>query len=475
MIGEPSPEASASTAASSPLRHALEDTSRLPLGTKLSYGISTFGNGLFEFSLMLYLFSFYTDIMKVPAQTVGLVVSIAILVDALTDIPMGWLSDRTRTRWGRRRPYIILSACFYGPAFFLMFTPPTGAGGLYLFLTATAFYLGATVYLVPYNGLGTELTLDHHERTSLMAYRQAFYIIGLVCGAGVKVVALKFADERTGFAIATGFCGVVMTLTMLETVRGTSERPEFSQARTATPRPRFGEMIRNRPFMIILRTFVIYNVGILFPVVIGQQVATHWLQAEHVFPYAVMVFLFCGAVAVPVWTAISRRIDKRPTLILALLLAAVAMLPMLLLTPERVWLFVILLGVMGVAFGGFMTLPYSIIGDTVDYDGYMTGRRREGFYWGTAEFCRKISGAVAFAVIGHTLGRLGYEEGAVQQSTQTLTGLKILFIGAPMVLFALAAVSFWSYPLTKERHDEMYRQMKAADRTIADHDAPFNR
>ncbi len=437
---------------------------RLALHTKLSYGISTFGNGLFEFTLMLYLFYFYTDVVGVAPGTVGIVLPIAMLIDALTDVPMGWISDRARTRWGRRRPFILLSSVPYGLSFFLLFTPPSGASGVYLLLTATAFYLGATVYLVPYNGLGTELTLDHHERTSLMAYRQAFYIVGLVCGAGVKVVAEGFTNERTGFAIATGVCAVIMTFTMWETVRGTFERPEFSQRDPGATRPRFGDMIRNRPFLIILRTFVLYNSSILFPVVVGVQVAKHWLRAEHVFPYAVMVFLVCGASAVPFWNWLSRRIDKRPTLILSFLLAATVMACMLGLAPGRVWLFIVLLGTMGIAFGGFMLLPYSIIGDTVDWDEYRTGRRREGFYWGMAEFCRKLSGAAAFAVIGFTLDAVGYEEGAAQQSATALTGMKVLFIGVPLVLFLLAALSFWPYPLSKERHDEIHRKM---GRTIA--------
>jgi len=434
-------------------------TWRLSLRTKICYGISTYGNGLFEFSLTLYLFYFYTDVVGVSPGTVGLVVPIAILLDAFTDVPMGWLSDRTRSRWGRRRPFILLAAVPYGLAFFLLFTPPDQHTGLYLFAVLTAFYIGATVYMVPYNGLGTELTLDHHERTSLMAYRQAFYILGLVCGAGAKLVAELFANERTGFSITGSVCAVVMVGTMVITVVGTFERPEFRLRRRGDARVRFGEMMRNKPFVIILRTFVIYNVSILVPVIVGVQVAKHWLKAEHVFPFGVMAFLLCGVAAVPFWTWLSRRLDKRPALILSFLLAAASVAPMLLLTPERIWLFLLCLGMMGLAFGGFMMLPYSIIGDTIDYDEHRTGQRREGFYWGTAEFCRKVSQGAAFGVIGLTLEYLGYEGQAAQQSASALQGLKVLFVGVPVVLFLLAALSFRAYPLTKERHDEMHREM----------------
>ncbi len=450
-------------------------TWKLGLQVKISYGISTFGNGLFEFSLNLWLFYFYTDIVGLSPMVVGIVVPAAIFIDALTDIPMGWISDRTRTRWGRRRPYILLASLFYPLAYFALFSPPEGAGALYLFLTASAYYLGATLYLVPYNGLGTELTLDHHERTSLMAYRQGFFIVGLVLGAFVKVLVDQFSDERTGFSSAAAISGVIMMLTMWESVRGTFERREFAEAswKDARPAPARGTvpagtaerwpllraMLRNKPFLIVLRTFVIYNISILVPVVVGMQVAKHWLRAEHVFPYAVLGFLVCGVVAVPIWTMISKRIDKRPTLIMAFALASASVVPMVLLSPDRIWLFFAVLGVMGLAFGGFMTLPMSIIGDTVDYDEYLTGRRREGIYWGTAEFSRKITQGAAYFLIGQTLSYLGYEGEAAAQSASALLGLKILFIAVPIVLFALAAVSFWSYPLSKERHNEMHREM----------------
>ncbi len=432
---------------------------KLSLGTKLSYGISTFGNGLFEFSLTLYLMYFYTDVMHVPAGTVGTAIAVAVILDALTDIPMGWWSDRTRTRMGRRRPFILAVAAPYGLSMFLLFTPPAEHTGLHLFLTATAFYLCATVYLVPYNGLGTELTLDHHERTSLIAYRQGFYIIGLAGGATAKIVAGLFGSERIGFSFTSGICGVVIFVTMLITVFGTRERAEFSRSDGATSRVRFGDMLRNKPFVIILTTYLLYNVGIIVPVIVGAQVAKHVLRAEDVFPYAVMAFLVCAIIAVPLWAWFSKRTDKRPALIGALLLAAVAVGPMWLLSPDRVWLFVVLLGVMGLAFGGFMSLPYSIIGDTVDYDEYLTGRRREGFYWGAAEFSRKISQAVAYALIGQTLQRLGYEGEAVVQADSALMGLRILFVGVPVILFVLAAAAFWPYPLSKQRHNEIHRAM----------------
>ena len=428
------------------------------------YGVSAFGGGLIEFSITLYLFYFYTDLVGVSPGKVGTILSIAVVIDALTDIPMGWWSDRTHSRWGRRRPFILFAAVPCGLAFLLLFIPPDQHAGLYLLGALSLLYLALTVFMVPYNGLGTELTLDHHERTSLMAYRQVFYITGLICGISAKLVADLFANERTGFAITGITFGVVIGGLMLVTFAGTSERSEFSRPRATSPRPRFGDMVRNRPFRIMLVTYIIYNVSILVPGVLGVVVAKHWLHAEHLLPLGMGSFLVCGVVSVPLWLGISRRLDKRPTLILSFLLAATATGSAVMLAPQRVWLFFLCFTVLGLGFGGFMTLPISIIGDTIDYDEYRTGRRRDGFYWGTAEFCRKISQGAAYAVIGLTLEHLGYEGQAVEQSPSALWGLKILFVGVPTVLFLLAAVSFWPYPLTKQRHDEIHRKM---GRTVA--------
>ncbi len=434
----------------------------LPRRTKACYGVSALGGGLVEFSLTLYLFYFYTDLVGVSPSLLGIIVPVAILIDALTDIPMGWWSDRTHSRWGRRRPFILFAAAPFGLAFFLLFTPPDQHAGLYLFVVLTSFYLAMTVFLVPYNGLGTELTLDHHERTSLMAYRQVFYLVGLFCGTGAKLVTELFANERTGFAITGLAFGVVITGTILLTFAGTSERSEFGLRRSEAPRPRFGDMIRNRPFVIMLVTYIILNVSIMVPGVLGAQVAKHWLGAEHLFPFGMATFLLCGVVAVPFWVWLSRRLDKRPALILSFLLAAGAVASAALLTPQRVWLFFVCFTGMGLAFGGFMTLPISIIGDTIDYDEYRTGRRRDGFYWGMAEFCRKVSQGAAFGVIGLTLGHLGYDGQAAEQSPSALWGLKALFVGVPLVLFLASALAFWPYPLTKERHNQIHREMGRA-------------
>jgi len=203
-------------------------------------------------------------------------------------------------------------------------------------------------------------------------------------------------------------------------------------------------------------------VSITVPGALGVQVAKHWLHAEHLFPFGMVTFLLCGVAAVPFWVWLSRRLDKRPALILSFLLAAGAVAPAVLLTPERVWLFFLCFSGLGLAFGGFMTLPLSIIGDTIDYDEYRTGRRREGFYWGTTEFCRKVTQGAAFGVIGLTLEYLGYEGRAAEQSASALLGLKILFVGLPVVLFLLAALAFWSYPLTKERHNQIHHEMGRA-------------
>jgi glycoside/pentoside/hexuronide:cation symporter, GPH family len=432
--------------------------SSLSRRTKLSYGVSTFGSGLFEFALSLYLFYFYVDVVGVEPGTVGACVMAAFWIDAFADIPMGWLSDKTRTRWGRRRPYILAAAPLCGLSFFLLFSPPSHHTVAYLAIVGTLYYCSMTVFLVPYNALGAELTLDHHGRTSVMAYRQVFYIVGLVGGVGIKSLAGLVAPGRSGFSVAGALCGAIMVFTMILTFLGTRERREFSQARSTASMGRVGYLFRNRPFRIMLATYVIYNASIIIPVVIGVQAARHWLHAEAIFPLAVLTFLVCGVTAVPFWAWVSHRLDKRPALILSLLTAALATAPMGLMTPERSWLLFVLLGGVGFGFGGFITLPFSIIGDTIDYDHFHTGCRRDGLYWGVAEFCRKIGQGGAIAATGVILQALGYREQAAEQAPSALMGLKVIFVGVPTALYLLAVLVFWWYPLNRELHERMQQQ-----------------
>ena len=160
---------------------------KLPLRVKLSYGAPSFAGAGMAIPIAIHLTIFYSDTILVPLGLIALVKAIARAMDALTDPFMGWLTDSTRSRWGRRRPWILFGAPAAALSFYLMFTPPDDlAGGnaaAWFAATYICYYLFHTVYIIPHNGLGPELTLDYNERSSLFGIREAFVVLGTLVAA----------------------------------------------------------------------------------------------------------------------------------------------------------------------------------------------------------------------------------------------------------------------------------------------------
>jgi GPH family glycoside/pentoside/hexuronide:cation symporter len=462
----------------------LEDAwpARAGLGwkTKALYGIGEISNSIKSYTFGLLLLFFYTSVLGLPGTLVGLATALSLLWDALIDPFIGYASDRARSRWGRRHPFMLLGAMGMGIGFFLVFNPPAGlaAGALFAWLVGTNLILRTSnsAFTVPYHALGAELTRDYHERTSVTGFRAAFAILGTLITAALSFAVFfpntspgvdpKF--HRTGYSAMGLAFGLAMTLAGLIAALGTlSQRARVPVSSGTASSDEVGFLtgfalsLRNPSFLrITLSTSIFFLAS-----VINATLAVHYLTyyaritaSNSLSLFQASFYLGClpGALA---WMQIARRVDKHwifvgATLALTLLMVAAYGLVgdgRLFGTGNAVPL-VIGNWIAGLFASALWVVPASMIADVTDLDELRTGRRREGAFFGIHSFFLQESGSLAILMAGALLDHFaGLVPGQIEQSGETVRRIAILFGPLPAALLLIAALLVLQYDLTRQR------------------------
>jgi len=205
---------------------------RLSLGTKLAYGAPSFAGAAMAIPIAIHLTIFYSDTILVPLGLIAIIKAGARALDAITDPLMGWLTDRTGGRWGRRKPWMALGAPLCAIAFIAMFTPPVNLHGvdaaIWFAGSYALYYLFHTVYIIPHGALGPELTLDYNERSSLFGIREGFVVLGTMVAAVLPAVLISiYGHPRAAFTGFSLLFGTLLALLYLILVWRGKERPDF--------------------------------------------------------------------------------------------------------------------------------------------------------------------------------------------------------------------------------------------------------
>jgi GPH family glycoside/pentoside/hexuronide:cation symporter len=394
-------------------------TPEIPLRTKLLYGAGEVTLSAKNAALNQFLLFFYADIVLLSPALVSAAIFIAKLWDAVTDPVMGYLSDTTRSRWGRRRPYVAASAIPLGTCFFFLFTPPhTSPLGLfgYLLLIYILLNTSFTIFATPYIAWGAELTEDYHERTTVVQVRSLFGVLGGALGATAPVaIATRFSDQRWGYGVMAAVLGVVMAAAVLLTAGGVRE-PQRVHVVTPSVAHFFQGLrltFRNRDFRVVFITFCLMTMAAALGQAIQLIVVKYWLRMYDFFPAIALTFALSFAGSFPLWLRLSRRVGKRNAMLSGLLLGSVVPLGWLIVQPgQRVAMlvFVLLAGTVT----GSLTLVMSAAVDVVDFDELETGERREGAYFGIWTLGLKAMSACGILVGGAFLQLVGYVPDRVQ-------------------------------------------------------------
>jgi GPH family glycoside/pentoside/hexuronide:cation symporter len=383
------------------------------LRDKLLYGAGEIPISAKNAALNQFLLFFYADVAHLSPALVSTAIFVAKLWDAVTDPVMGYVSDTTRSGWGRRRPYVAASAVPVGVFFFLVFSPPvleTGALFLYLLVIYAALNTCFTVFAVPYTAWGAELAQDYHERTRVVQIRSLFGVIGGAVGATAPIaIARQFVDQRWGFTMMAAALGALMAAAGLVSALGVRERGAARIAATS-----FGHFVnglqrtfRNRDFRVVFCTFCLMMVAVSLGQAVQLIVVKYWLQMYDFFPWIALTFGLSFAASFPFWLLLSRRVGKRRAMLSGLLLGVLAPWGWVVVQPGQRGAMLAFMVVAGVL-SGSLTLVMSSAIDIVDFDELETGERREGAYFGIWTLGLKLMSACGILLGGGLLQAVGY-------------------------------------------------------------------
>jgi glycoside/pentoside/hexuronide:cation symporter, GPH family len=432
----------------------------LSLRTKLLYGAPSFAGAAMIIPILIHMPKFYADVVLVPLGFLAMAIAIARSLDALSDPLMGWISDHTHTRLGRRRPYMLVGAPLCGVAFFCLLNPPAsltgGRAALWFGITFILYFIFHTVYVLPHYALGPELTQNYHDRSTLFAWRESFTILGTIVAAaapGVMMKAWHLTDRQVFFRLGI-FFGVLVTVLYTLLVVTIKERPDFV-ARESNPLvPGVRRALRNRPFGILLASYVVGSISGAIPAtmmpffnayVIRPPDPSVWLSK-----LLVGYFAF-GFLSLPMWVWIARRIGKLNAWLTSFFLGISGGAAMFLLRPGDIHWLMVLICWAGIGFGAGLFLTPSMQADVIDYDELYTGKRREAQYTAFWSMLPKFVAIPSAAVPIAILASLGYIPNAVQVP-RVVFAIRAIFALGPATCSALSFLIARRFPITETIH-----------------------
>ncbi len=433
---------------------------KVPALKKLAYAAPAFALAVVGIPIYVYLPKFYTDVVGVEIAALGTILASVRIFDALTDPAMGYLSDRTVTRFGRRRPYIAAGGLFVALFIYLLFTPPQASPPfetIWFGVCIYALFLFWTVVTVPYESLGPEITFDYNERNALFGLRDGLLIAGtLAAAASPAAVQALFGlaagpdGERAKFFwIAVIYAPLVVGTTWWCTA-AVRERPAPAEKSAAGLWRGLRLVFRNRPFMILLSAYTISAIGSNLPATLILFYVEYVLESPHADAFLLLYFT-TGILFLPGWVLLARRIGKKTAWLLSIGVNTGAFVGVFFLGPGDAAIYGVLVFFSGVGLGATLALPSSIQADVIDYDELMTGERREGRYIGLWSIAKKMAAAVGVGVGLSTLGLAGYVPNAPQPEEVRFT-LRVLYALVPSVCNLAALAIALSYPITAPVH-----------------------
>ena len=444
--------------------------SPLSLKVKLGYGICDLGGNLFFTVIAFLLLNYLTDTVGLSAGLAGILIMTGKIWDAVTDPVTGYISDRTKSRWGRRRPYILFGSFPLFLFMIIMFTNPKLASQTLIFTWGLVVYcllcLAYTLVNIPYNAMTPELTQDFHERTVLNGYRFGFAVIGTLAGAGAALPLINsFADKNTGFTVMGALFGFIMLATALITfftVKEPGVPPEESLLGFFET---YKRVFQNKPYVLILSVYTLHVTAITLVSGIAIYYFKYIHHDEPKTTIAMLILLGTAMIFIPVSVLLAKRMGKKGVYGLGMLIFSIVILLLYAVGHTHdIRVSFALMFFAGIGMGFTYALPYAIVPDAVEYDYLLTNRRTQGAFYGIWTFGIKIGQALALGITGLVLSCTGYLPDVVQTDS-ALLGIRLLFGPIPAFFFILAMIVLYFYPINEKRYHEILKQIKDREDT----------
>lgn len=435
--------------------------------TKIIYGFGDIGFSMTSTIIAAYFPIFLTDVIGIAPAVAAIGLFIGKSWDYINDPLIGYLSDRTRTRWGRRRPFLLFGALPYGLAFaFLWWKPPletqTALVVFYTFMFVLYDAAGTFVGM-PYFALTPELTEDYDERTELTSYRMFFSILGGLVSFVVPMMIIgSMSPENTGNVFRMGLIfGAASFIPLYFVFFGTKEKPYFTKLERPKLLASLKSALKNRPFVfsavIYLFTWTsmhIIEANLLFYIkyVVRREGLTEIIMGT-IFVTAIL--------SLPLWNWISKKFNKRLAYIYGIAFWAVVQILLITVTAASSLIYLLVLCFLaGIGVGAAHVLPWAMIPDAIEIDELDTGKRHEGMFYSLVTLMGKTTNSIAVPLALAVLDFSGYIPNASVQPASTLTGIRLVVGPIPALLLVGGIIFAIFYPLSRKEHQDVVQELE---------------
>lgn len=451
------------------MKTIIQHSEKLSWNSRIGYASGDYSLNLFWQGTSFFLMVFYMQVLGLPPSIAGFVVMVGNIWDAFTDPLMGFFAERTRSKWGAYRPYLVLGALPLALSFALLFWVPASLEGnwLYGFVLVTLLFFKTcyTVVSIPYSTLGARMSSDTHERTRLMGVRMMAGFLGGMTVTGLAwLFRSSMADKQAFFWLGIT-CAVISVAVLYFCFKQTAvaaRRPNNA------PRARnifeaLQTLLRNRAFVLILLSVACVAVANVF---INATVLFYFQDAlgdRAAGNTALFIMTSTPLIAIPFWSAVALKFDKKPSWVLG---SGVIILGAALLYFDRS-------GSITRAYGTYITLSFglsayavlfwSMLPDTIEYGEHATGIRNESTIIGVVSAGQKISLALSAMALGLMLEKIGYivdtSRSAIIQSPETIDGLRTMIASVSATALVVSALFILLYPINSARHREILAEL----------------
>ena len=447
----------------------------IPFGKLAAFGTPAVGAGYMYLFLSLYVMKFSTDVLLIAPVVMGLIFSVSRIWDAISDPFVGYLSDRTVTRLGRRRIWLLASVIPISVTFYMVFAPPLGLTGRqldwWMALSIIGFYSSMTLFFVPHMALGAEMTDDYHERNKLFGARHFAYALGSILSLASMqlLIVAEFGKETDVRALAEELALLavaIMSVFLIFAVVRLKERPEFQGRMTSAPFSAFKDVWQNNHARLFIVVQFIENVGSAAIAALTLYVMQYVVGAPHLAVPVILTYFIPSSLSVPLWIPLAKKFGKIKMWVISMIgtgvsFGAFCLLPFIESIDIRIAISFVFAFFAGLAAGCGGMIGPSVQSDIVDYDELVSGERKEGSYFAAWNFVQKSAVGVMLLLTGFVLQFSGF----VPNAAQTLE-VKIAIVGLygffPLVCYFVGAFMFAKFRLDEAACIEIRRKLEIA-------------
>jgi len=422
----------------------------LSTSTLCAYGALAFPIAAAFIALQVMIPTLYATASNLSLSTIGILLLIARLADTFTDPIVGMLSDHTSNRWGKRRSWIALATPLLCVATMNLFDPSPDIGWAYLLFWTTAIYAAGTMYVVPMNAWGAELSSNYHQRSRISSIKAAFGLGGTVVALALPALFVPSGELSDALALVT-------QLVVVSVIICASLAWHVVPDNASTTLPKHGLkalsqlLVRASPFRQLVFSFLLNSIANAIPATLFLFYLEHVLAAPNTAGPLLLLYFVCSASSIPLWLIIAKRIGKHQTWRIAMSMACIFFLWTPFLSSDDIVWYVVIVATTGFFIGADLVLPNAIMGDLIEWDELETGLRRPGLFfavWGTIG---KIAFALAVGTTFPILEFIGFDA-RTENSEKSILGLALLY-ALPCVMFKITAIFLMrDYPITSEHH-----------------------